>query len=323
MRIGIVGATGIVGRELVSLLATSKLKATELRLSATTRSVGKKVATHLGEQNIAELNVGFFSGLDLCFFCVSGGVSETWVPVAKAEKVLCIDNSSRYRMEADVPLVVPEVNGELLRGQQQIIANPNCIVSPLTVALNPIQRNFGLEDLCISTYQSVSGAGHEAMAQLETELNSYPSRLSQGQGQFLLNIIACIGSCDSRGHSQEEMKIIQETRKILDLPALPMAVTAVRVPVKRSHCQAITFITKCGTSAEEIRQVLSAGNVQVSDEAPQPIAVQGTNQVYVGRIRENREHRPRSYSFWLAADNLRKGAALNALSIAEHWWALQ
>ncbi|MDD4658315.1 MAG: aspartate-semialdehyde dehydrogenase [Eubacteriales bacterium] len=322
MRIGIVGATGIVGRELVSLLATSKLKATELRLSATTRSVGKKVATCLGEQNIAELNIGFFSGLDLCFFCVSGEISETWLPLAQAQNVICIDNSSRYRMEADVPLVVPEVNGELLRGKPRIIANPNCIVAPLAMALNPIQRSFGLEDLWVSTYQSVSGAGQEAMTQLEAELVNYP-RLSPVPGQFLLNVIGCIGSCDSQGHSQEERKIIQETRKILDLPALPVAVTAVRVPVMRGHCQAVTVITKCRTSAEEIREVLTAGNVCVSADAPEPIAVQGTNQVYVGRLRENQEHRPRSYSFWLAADNLRKGAALNALSIAEHWWSLQ
>lgn len=322
MRIGIVGATGIVGRELVSLLATSKLKATELRLSATTRSVGKKVATCLGEQKVAELNVGFFTGLDLCFFCVSSQASETWVPVANAQNVICIDNSSSYRLEADVPLVVPEVNGELLRGQPRIIANPNCIVAPLAVALNPIKQNFGLEDLCVSTYQSVSGAGQEALKQLEAELISYSS-LSREPGQFLLNIIGCIGSCDPQGHSQEEMKIIRETRKILDLPALPVAVTAVRVPVMRGHCQAVTFRTKRRTSAEAIRQVLSAGDVRVSAAAPEPIAVQGTNEVFVGRIRENQQHRPRSYSFWLAADNLRKGAALNALSIAEYWWLLQ
>lgn len=322
MRIGIVGATGIVGRELVSLLAASKIKATELRLSATAGSVGKMVATHLGEQRVTKLNADFFCGLDLCFFCVSAAVSEQWAPVARAQNVTCIDNSSAFRHQGDVPLVVPEVNGELLQRRPQLIANPNCCVSPLAAALSPIHRHYGLEDLCISTYQSVSGAGQAAIAQLQAELAAGPLA-NQRLDQYLFNVIACIGSCNQEGHSQEEIKIIQELRKILDLPVLPIAVTAVRVPVLRCHCQAVTFITKRKASVEQIKRVLAARNVVISDAPPQPVSVGHSNEVYVGRIRENHYHHPQSYSLWLAADNLRKGAALNALNIAEHWWALQ
>lgn len=318
MRIGIVGATGIVGRELVSLLATSKLEVTELRLSATSRSKGIVVATQFGKQNITELSADFFPRLDLCFFCVSASVSEKWVPVAKEQDVVSIDNSSRYRLEEDVPLIVPEVNGEHLGQGEMIIANPNCIVTPLAVALNPIKNLVGLEELCLSTYQSVSGAGQKALDQLEDEIDKYPG--PSKDGQFLLNVLGSIGSIDSYGHSQEEIKIIKETRKILGLPDLPMAVTAARVAVKRGHCQAVTFTTKRWASTEEIREVMEAEGIIVTDTPPQPLALGGSDCVYAGRLRENKEHRPRSYSLWVGADNLRKGAALNALKIAEEWW---
>jgi len=318
VRIGIVGATGIVGRELVTLLATSKLEITELRLSATSRSKGKSMATHLGERRITEVNPGFFSGLDMCFFCVSPAVSEKWVPVALANDVVSIDNSSRYRLEKDVPLVVPEVNGDLLGKGERIIANPNCIVTPLVAAIYPIKKHFGLEELILSTYQSVSGAGQEALNQLEEELGSYPRR--PREGKFLLNVLGAIGSIDESGHCQEEMKIVRETRKILNMPELPVAVTAARVAVKRGHCQAVTFITGMYADPREIAEVLQAEGIVVTAAPPQPLILGGSDKVYVGRLRENREHRPRSYSLWLGADNLRKGAALNALEIAEEWW---
>lgn len=321
MRIGIVGATGIVGRELVSLLATSKLEVTELRLSATSKSMGKTMATYLGEKKVAEVNPGFFSGLDMCFFCVSPAVSEKWVPVAKAKDVVSIDNSSLFRLEKDVPLIVPEVNGDQLGRGERIIANPNCIVTPLAVALNPIKKHYGIEDLCLCTYQSVSGAGQGAMNQLEEELGTYPS--PPREGQFLLNVQGSIGPIDAAGHSQEELKIIWETRKILGLPELPVAVTAARVAVKRGHCQAVTFITEKYAPPEEIREVLRAEGIVVTSDPPQPLVLGGSDKVYVGRLRENNEHRPRSYSLWLGADNLRKGAALNALEIAEEWWFRQ
>lgn len=322
MRVGIVGATGIVGQELLKILAESTIEVKDLKLSASPGSVGKRVSTHLGEQAILELNEEFFAGLDVCFFCVSSDISRRWVPVAAARGVMCIDNSSAFRMQADVPVIVPEVNGELLQTGPRIVANPNCCVAQLVVALAPIHKQFGLEEVHLSTYQSVSGAGQRALEQLERELTA-AARLAPGQ--YLLNVIPHIGPCDEQGHCQEELKIIEETRKVLNCPCLPMTVTAARVGVLRGHCQAVSFRTCYETSSEEIRECLKeAANIRIVDDRsalkfPQPALVQHTNEVYVGRIRANTQHLSRSFSLWIAADNLRKGAAHNALSIAEAW----
>jgi aspartate-semialdehyde dehydrogenase len=322
VRVGIVGATGIVGRELLMLLAESTIEVKEMRLSASPGSVGKRVSTHLGEQAIIELNEEFFAGMDLCFFCVSGDVSRRWVPVAAARGVMCIDNSSAFRMLAEVPIVVPEVNGDLLRTGPRIVANPNCCVAQLAVVLAPIHRQFGLEEVHLSTYQSVSGAGQRALEQLEREL---AEAVRFNSNQFLFNVIPQIGPCTDEGHCQEELKIIEETRKVLNCPCLPMTVTAARVGVFRGHCQAVSFRTCYQTTCEEIRENLrEAANIRLVDdelgqEFLQPVMVQHTNQVYVGRIRANTQHLSRSFSLWIAADNLRKGAAHNALSIAEVW----
>jgi len=324
VRIGIVGATGIVGQELLIILAEGSFTIRELRLSASSRSVGKRVLTHLGEQSIVELDEDYFRELDFCFFCVSCDVSRKWVPVAAARGVVCIDNSSAFRIEKDVPVIVPEVNGFLLKNRPRIIANPNCCVAQLTAALNPINTRFCFEEVSVCTYQSVSGAGNDALRQLLTEADCYPN-LNMDKGQLLFNIIPNIGSSDGSGHYQEEQKIIGETRKILGLPDLPMAVTAARVPVLRGHCEAVSFTTRYPATAEQIRQCLvNAPNIKIMDDIysnthPQPVLAQHTNHVYVGRIRENSWHKERSFSIWVVADNLRKGAAHNALSIVEAW----
>ena len=319
MRIGIVGATGIVGQELVAILAASSVQICELRLAASSKSVGKKVPTHLGECTLVELNTDFFRGLDFCFFCVSAAVSSKWVPAAASQGVVCVDNSSAFRMDAEVPIVVPEVNGELLAQRPQIIANPNCCVAQLTAALHPLNRKFGLEEVNVCTYQSVSGAGEEAMRQLATEAVNYP-HLNWCRGQYIFNIIPEIGPCDPNGHSLEEQKIIQETRKILQHPQLPIVANAARVPVFWGHCEGVSFVSRAPATASQIRQcLLNAPNIVLCDEGPQPVSVRGANSVFVGRIRQNIWHRQRSFSFWLVADNLRKGAAHNALSILETW----
>lgn len=328
MRIGIVGATGVVGRELLTVLADTTLDVSELRLSASSRSVGKSVLTPWGDITIADLTAHFFNGLDFCFFCVSSAVSREWIPEARKQGAICVDNSSAFRMEPEVPIIVPEVNGDLLKNRPGLIANPNCSAAQLTVALNPVQNFFGLEEVCISTYQAVTGAGQKALAQLEAELLQYPD-LPDNPKRLLLNVQPFIGSCDESGHHLEEVKIIQETRKILNLPYLAMAVTAARVPVVRGHCQSVCFKTKVNTTAAEIRTcLLEADNVAVIDDNsqssyPQPVTAQNTNHVYVGRIRENSFHCGSSFSMWVVADNLRKGAAHNALSIVEKWCALR
>ena len=324
MRIGIVGATGIVGQELINLLADSSVTVSEIRLSASTGSVGKRVVTHLGERTLTELNAEFFTALDFCFFCVSSDISRKWVPVAAARGAVCIDNSSAFRMEKGIPIIIPEVNGHLLQTRPRIISNPNCCVAQLCVALKPVATRFGLEELSLCTYQSVSGAGYKSMNQLASEVSKAGSN-KVVKGQFLFNVIPNIGPSDLSGTYQEELKIIQETRKILDLPNLPIAVTAARVPVYRGHCEAVSFITQEYPTTEQLRHCLSlAPNIRIIDdiaknEQPQPVSVQYTNHVYVGRIRKNSHHRERSYSIWVVADNLRKGAAHNALSIVETW----
>lgn len=321
MRIGIVGATGIVGRELVSILGDSSLKINELRLAASPASVAKAVQTHLGERAISELNPDFFGGLDFCFFCVSSLISKKWVPVAVSHGVISIDNSSAFRMYPDVPIVVPEVNGPLLSSHPPVVANPNCCVAQLTAALYPIAQQFGLEEVVVSSYQSVSGAGQQAVEQLNGEIYSFPD-IPCLPGQFLFNVLPVIGKTDDQGHSFEESKIVQETRKVLNLPGLAISATAARVPVIRGHCLAVSLVTEVGVPAEDIRRCFaSAENIVLMEDSnyPQPITVQNTNQVYVGRIRANCFHKPRSFSMWVVADNLRKGAAHNALKIAETW----
>lgn len=324
MRIGIVGATGVVGRELVSIIGDSKLGPTELRLSASSKSVGKVIPTEVGEQSVSALNLNFFRNLDYCFFCVSTELSRKWVPEAVALGVKCIDNSSAFRMEPEIPIIIPEVNGHLLNRHPRVVANPNCCVAQLAVALNPISLHFGLEEVWVSSYQSVSGAGQWAIEQLQSECAQSPKVCKPGQ--FFLNILPSIGAVDEQGHSQEESKIVRETRKILNLPGLPMSVSSARVPVLRGHCLAVSIVTELSTSAEEMGRCLAGTeNIVLTKDglSPQPAMVQYTNQVYVGRIRANKFHKLRSYSFWVAADNLRKGAAHNALKIAEKWCTLK
>lgn len=322
MRIGIVGATGIVGQELIKVLANSSINLTELRLSASPGSVGKRVTTHLGEQIIDEITDDFFTDLHFCFFCVSSDLSRKWVPVAAARGAVCIDNSSAFRMSRDVPIIVPEVNGDLLKSRPRVIANPNCCVAQLTVALHPIDKAFGIEAVVISTYQSVSGAGQKYLAQLEIEAQHYPNI---SDSQFLFNVIPYIGSSEEDGHYGEEVKIIHETRKILNHPGLPISVTAARVPVLRGHCESISMQISRDANVEEIRECLAqAPNIIVIDDTltnnhPDPRIAQHTNNVYVGRIRRNTWYQEKSISMWVVADNLRKGAAHNALNIVETW----
>jgi len=318
VRIGIVGATGVVGRELLSIVADSRLGIAELRLSASSRSVGKKVITPWGELVLKELNQLFFEELDLCFFCVSSTISRRWVPVATTQGVICIDNSSAFRMEPNVPIIVPEVNADLLKNGPKIIANPNCCVAQLVPVLAAINREFQLEEVWVSTYQAVSGAGQNEQKQLEDEATSYPT---SDRHKYLFNVLAGIGDEDGRGHCQEEYKIIHETRKILVCPHLPMAVNTVRVPVFRGHSLAVSFRTHRSADVQTIQGCLALAEniVLASGDELLPTSVAGTDQVYVGRVRENTWHKDQSFSLWIVADNLRKGAAGNAAKILERW----
>lgn len=320
VRIGIVGATGMVGRELLTLLQTSRLKLREIRATASAASVGKTVAGPQGPVSVEPLVPEFFAGLDFSFFCTGTEISAAWIPRALSACTVVIDNSSAFRSDPRVPLLVPEVNGKLLSDKPRLIANPNCCVAQLTPVLAPIAKAYGLSEVTVTTYQAVSGAGMARTNALAADAELYP-HCSSGRGRLLFNILPAVGSVNKQGHSGEEEKIVVETRKILNQPRLPMAVTSARVPVFRSHCLAVTLSTECACTAADLEQVLSAAkNVAVvQGTGPEPVQAAYSNCVFVGRIRANCYLRHRSFSLWIVADNLRKGAADNALSIAEHW----
>ncbi|MEO0080172.1 MAG: aspartate-semialdehyde dehydrogenase [candidate division WOR-3 bacterium] len=322
-RIGIAGATGLVGETLLRILEASPHKVEELRLFASSRSAGTKLSFRDRELEVQEVAVEAFTGLDIAFFCLENELARKLVPqVSKLCPV--IDKSSEFRLQEGVPLVVPEVNPEALKGHKNIIANPNCTTIPLVVALYPLHCRFGLEKLSVATYQSVSGAGRPALEQLlyETEflaLHQKPdTKESPLKLQIADNLIPKIGPFDSHGNSEEELKLIHETRKILGLPGLKINVTCVRVPVTVGHSLAVTCRFSQPVRPKDANGVLkdAAGVLlDVGERFATPLDCRGKDLVYVSRVRQGAE--PEEISLWVLTDNLRKGAALNALQIAE------
>lgn len=321
-RIGIAGATGLVGETLLRLVEPESSGVTEVRLFASERSAGRQLPFRDGELIVREFDPEEFRGCDVAFSCLEADLAERFVPELAA---VCpvIDKSSRFRLEPGVPLVVPEVNPGALEGHRNIIANPNCTTIPLCVALAPLAREFGLEALNICTYQSVSGAGRAALEQLqyETEFLVFeqepPAEGSPFPGRIARNLIPQVGAYDRHGHSGEERKLMDETRKILDLPDLKVNVTCVRVPVMIGHSLAITarFAGPVKPKAA-LRLLRHAAGVSVSpdDEFVTPVEAEGRDEVFVSRVRPGAE--PEELNLWVVTDNLRKGAALNAIQVA-------
>ncbi len=323
MRAGIAGATGLVGETVLRLLESGPYEIEELRLFASARSAGAEVSFRDRKYKIEEVKPERFSGLDVAFFCLEAELAKKFVPeVARFCPV--IDKSSVFRLEKDVPLVVPEVNAAALAGHKNIIANPNCTTIPLTVALAPLHAKFGLRALYVATYQSVSGAGKAALEQYryETEfvalgrpVDTHGSPLPQ---QIADNVIPQIDAFDRQGHTGEELKLMRETAKILSLPELRVNVTCVRVPVCIGHCLAVTAKFKEKVSRKEaLRLLKQAPGVALSpdNEYATPIICRYRDAVYVSRVRPGAEED--ELQLWIATDNLRKGAALNAIQIAQ------
>ncbi|WP_043342014.1 aspartate-semialdehyde dehydrogenase [Belnapia moabensis] len=327
MRVGVIGATGAVGKELVEVLAKRRFPVTELRLFASTRSAGIKQKTPFGEVTIEAYSLEAARGLDLALLAVSGDFAKAHARALAEAGVAVVDNSSAFRLEQDVPLVVPEVNASAI-GNHRLIANPNCTTAILVVALEPLRQAFGLKRVIVSTYQAASGAGAEGMAELEREtrrvlLEGGPAGHEVFAHPLAFNVIPQIDSFQPNAYTREEMKVAWESRKIMGLPDLLISCTAVRIPTFRVHAEAVTIETERPVTPEAARAVLAkAAGVKVVDDPaaqlyPMPITATGQDDVEAGRIRANPVFGDCGLDLFLCGDQLLKGAALNAVQIAE------
>ena len=329
MNIAIVGASGAVGQELLKVLDQRNFPVTSLRLFGSSRSAGTTYTFRDTPVTVKELTPeSDFSGIDIAFTSAGASTSRQYADVITRHGATMIDNSSAFRMDPDVPLVVPEVNGDdAFDAPRRIIGNPNCTTIQMVVALNPIHRLSPIRRVHVATYQAASGAGASAMKELE---NQY-LELARGEkptvekfsAQLAYNVIPHIDVFTDNGYTKEEMKMFNETRKIMHAPELSVSAMCVRVPVLRAHSEAIWVETERPISPEEARKALEAapGIVVVDNPAekqyPMPLDVADHDPVYVGRIRADIAN-PNGLTFWIVGDQIRKGAALNAVQIAEH-----
>ncbi len=325
-KVAVVGATGNVGREMLSVLAERQFPIAEAVALASTRSVGTEVSFGDGILKVKALDYFDFKGTDICLMSAGGAVAKEWAPRIAAQGAIVIDNSSAWRMDRGVPLIVPEVNADALSGiKKGIVANPNCSTAQLVVALKPLHDLATIKRAVISTYQSVSGAGKDAMDELFRQTRAVfvadPIESEKFPKQIAFNVIPHIDVFLDSGYTKEEWKMMVETQKILD-PDIQVTATCVRVPVFVGHGEAVTLEFEKPITAEKARAVLrEAPGVLVVDKREDggyatPIECAGEDATYVSRIRKDPtvEH---GLSLWIVADNLRKGAALNAVQIAE------
>ena len=327
-KVAVVGATGAVGEVMLSVLAERKFPVGELVALASERSAGGTV--QFGNREIVVRDLATFdpTGVDIALFSAGGSISKEYAPKFAAAGAVVIDNSSAFRQDDDVPLVVSEVNPEAAKQRPRgIIANPNCSTMQMLVALAPIHRKAGIERINVATYQSVSGTGRRALEELGRQtaalLNFQPVETGVYPVQIAFNVIPHGGDFTDNGYTTEEMKLVWETRKILGDDAIRVNATVVRVPVFYGHSEAVNVETRERLPASEARALLEqAPGVEVVDEPvgggyPTPVThASGNDAVYVGRIRDDLSH-PNGLNLWIVSDNIRKGAALNAVQIAE------
>ena len=331
--VAVVGATGMVGQKMIELLFERNFPLGGLKLLASHRSAGLKVEAGAKTFTVEELTAQSFSGVDYAFFSAGGNISKEFAPEAIKRGATVIDNSSAFRLDEGVPLVVPEVNPDETFKHQGLVANPNCSTIQTVVALEPLEKAAGLKRVVAATYQAVSGAGKEAVEELFNQTRAFldgtsvpkeriPFRGALKNYQLAFNCVPQIDVFVEDGYSKEEMKMIDETRKIMSLPALAFTATTVRLPVVTGHSVALNLELKQPLSAEEARRVLKeAPGVVVIDDPeslayPMPLEVAGQDAVFVGRIRADRSVK-NGLNLWVVADNIRKGAALNSVQIAE------
>jgi aspartate-semialdehyde dehydrogenase len=326
LRVAVLGATGAVGQELLQLLAERRFPVAELIPLASPRSAGQELEWRGERLRVRPVEQVAFEGVDLVLASAGGSVSRAWAPQATAAGAVVIDNSSAFRLHPDVPLVVPEVNAAAALRHRGIIANPNCTTILLTVALAPLAARRPIRRVVVSTYQSASGAGARAMEELRqlsrTVLDGGQPESSVLPHSLAFNLFLHNSPLQPNGYCEEELKMLNETRKIMDLPELRLSATCVRVPVLRAHSEAVNIEFEEPFPVEEARQLLAAapGVELLEDFAanrfPMPSDVTGRDAVAVGRIRQDLSE-PRALELWLCGDQIRKGAALNAIQIAE------
>jgi aspartate-semialdehyde dehydrogenase len=324
--IAIVGATGAVGVEILRVLERRNFPVAGLKLLASKRSVGKTLEFKGKPYKVEELTADAFKGVDIAFFSAGATRSREFAPAAKAAGAVVIDNSSAFRMDPNVPLVVPEVNPGDLRWHKGLIANPNCTAMILAVAIWPIHRAVGIRRVIVSTYQSASGAGAAAMRELEDQAREYaagkPITKSVFPHQIAFNVFSHNTKMAENGYNEEENKVVEETRKMFHEPELPIVPTCIRVPVLRAHAESIVLELAAPMSPEEARALLArAPGIKIVDDPaanhfPMPLEASGDLDVHVGRIRRDVSN-PNGLALFVAGDQLLKGAAWNAVQIAE------
>ena len=326
--VAVVGATGAVGREMLSILQQREFPVGRLRAMASHRSAGKRIEWGGGEEVVEALEKADFDGVDFALFSAGSSVSRAHAHRAADAGAVVIDNTSAFRMDDDVPLVVPEVNAEAIGSHDGIIANPNCSTIQMVVALKPIADRWGIERVVVSTYQSASGAGQSGVDELLEGVGAYMAGEQEPEPStfahpLAFDALAHIDVFDDSGYTREELKMVRETRKIMDDSQMQISATCVRIPVVRCHSEAVTADLGSNVDVDEVRQLLAESpGVEVMDnpdnaEYPRSRPATGTDPCWVGRIRRD-VHRENTLHFWVVSDNLRKGAALNAVQIAEH-----
>jgi aspartate-semialdehyde dehydrogenase len=324
--VAIVGATGLVGQEFIKVLGQRGFPMSSIRLLASDRSAGRKLLVNHEEVEVKETSIQSFEGVDIALFSAGAEISLRFSPIAARAGVVVIDNSAAFRMDAEVPLVVPEVNAEDIKEHKGIIANPNCSTIQMVMALYPLHKVKPIKRVIVDTYQSVSGTGSAAME----ELSEQARLVLEGRSvvphvyphQIAFNILPEIDLFLDNGYTKEEWKCVEETKKIMHAEDIAISATCVRVPVFIGHSEALHIEFSEPMSPEEARRILAeAPGVKVLDDPnislyPFPWSMAGSDDVFVGRIRRDASH-SRGLAMWVVADNLRKGAALNAVQIAE------
>ena len=322
--VAVVGATGLVGRKVVQVLEERKFPIGTLRLLASARSVGKSVEFNGKEIPVEVLTTESFRGMELAFFSAGATVSKEFVPHAVGAGALVIDNSSEFRMDDQVPLVVPEVNPKQIMHHKGIIANPNCSTIQMVVALKPLHDRWRIRRIVVATYQSVTGAGKMGVDQLEAELAKRHPAVHKFPHPIAFNVLPQIDVFYEDGLSREERKMMYETKKIFDDENIKVSATCVRVPVAGGHSEAVNVEFEKSFEIDEVRETLrNAPGVCIQDDVnrsiyPMPIWAHEKDEVFVGRIRRD-DTIKNGLNLWVVSDNLRKGAATNAVQIAEEW----